>query len=141
MARLAKFVLPDGSSIVAEVDDDSLPPPMTSEPGRVMRGGIFTPDPAPAATTEIVVKANATFETALERIRSASESMLNRLTSLAQPPDELEIEFGVKLNAETGAVIAKAATEANFTIHMKWTSAKANGNRHGGDAQSPDPKE
>jgi hypothetical protein len=129
MARLAKFILPDGSSIVAEVDDDSLAPPVVHEPGRVMRGGIFTPEsaPAPAATTEIVVKANATFETALDRIRSASESMLNRLTSLAQPPDELAIEFGVKLNAETGAVIAKAATEANFTIHMKWTRAKANG--------------
>ena len=51
--------------------------------------------------------------------------MLNRLTSLAEPPDELAIEFGVKLNAETGAVIAKAATEANFTINLKWTRAKS----------------
>ena len=127
MARLAKFVLPDGSSIVAEVDDDSIAPPVVSEPGRVMRGGIFTPEPAPAATTEIILKANATFETALDRIRSASESMLDRLTSLTQPPDELAIEFGVKLNAETGAVIAKLSTEANFTVHMKWTRAKANG--------------
>ena len=33
------------------------------------------------------------------------------------------------LNAETGAVIAKLSTEANFTIHMKWT--RANGAKGG----------
>jgi hypothetical protein len=111
MARLAKFVLPDGSSIVAEVDDDSL------DSSRVMRGGT-------APMPELVIQANNTFEAALDRIRTAAESMLTRLTSLAQPPDELAIEFGVKLNAETGAVIAKAATEANFTINLKWSRAK-----------------
>lgn len=111
MARLAKFVLPDGSSIVAEVDDDSF------ESSRVMRGGAVV-------TSELIVQANNTFETALDRIRTAAESMLSRLTSLAQPPDELAIEFGVKLNAETGAVIAKAATEANFKINLKWSRAK-----------------
>lgn len=112
MARLAKFVLPDGSSIVAEVDDESF------ESSRVMRGGAGT-------MPELVIKANDSFETALDRIRTAAESMLNRLTSLAQPPDQLAIEFGVKLNAETGAVIAKAATEANFKINLTWSRPKA----------------
>ena len=112
MARVAKFILPDGSSIAAEVDDESI------ESSRVMRGGAVAP-------ADFVVKANDTFETALDRIRSAAESMLHRLTSLTEPPDELAIEFGVKLNAETGAVIAKAATEANFTINLKWTRAKS----------------
>jgi hypothetical protein len=37
------------------------------------------------------------------------------------------VEFGVKLNAETGAVIAKAATEANFKINLKWTRAASAG--------------
>ncbi len=132
MARLAKFVLPDGSSIVAEVDDDSYHPPILppsaegDSPGRLMRGG-FNPAPAAASAvaTELVVRANDTFDTALERIRSAADAMLIRLTSLTQPPDELTVEFGVKLNAETGAVIAKAATEANFTIHLKWSRAGA----------------
>ncbi len=137
MARLAKFVLPDGSSIVAEVDDDSYhspilsPSPESDSPGRVMRGG-FSPAPAAASAvaTELVIKANDTFDTALDRIRSAADAMLNRLTSLTQPPDELTVEFGVKLNAETGAIIAKAATEANFTINLKWSRAK--GTQSGG---------
>ena len=110
MARLAKFVLPDGSSIVAEVDDESY------DSSRVMRGGAV-------ASSEIVVKANESFESALDRVRWAAEGLLNRLTSLATPPDELEVEFGVKLNAETGVVIAKAVTEANFRVNLKWTRA------------------
>lgn len=101
---------------------------MGESSGRVMRGGGFTSASAATSTvaTELVVKANDTFDTALERIRSAADAMLNRLTSLTQPPDELTVEFGVKLNAETGAVIAKAATEANFTIHLKWLRSKGN---------------
>jgi hypothetical protein len=113
MARLAKFVLPDGNSIVAEVDDESF------DSSRVMRGGAI-------ASSEIVVKANESFESALDRVRWAAEGLLARLTSLASPPDEVAIEFGVKLNAETGAVIAKAATEANFKINIKWTRAASN---------------
>ena len=103
MARLAKFVLPDGNSIVAEVDDESF------DTSRVMRGGVL-------GSSEIVMKANESF---------AAEGLLDRLTSLASPPDEVEVEFGVKLNAETGAVIAKAATEANFKINLKWTRANS----------------
>lgn len=114
MTRLAKFVLPDGSSVVAEVDDESV------DTTRVMRGGAVT-------SSEIVVKANESFETALDRVRWAAEGLLARLTSLASPPDEVAVEFGVKLNAETGAVIAKAATEANFRINLKWTRASSNG--------------
>jgi hypothetical protein len=110
MARLAKFVLPDGSSIVAEVDDESY------DSSRVMRGGAVS-------SSEIVVKANESFESALDRVRWAAEGLLNRLTSLATPPDELEVEFGVKLNAETGVVIAKAVAESNFRVNLKWTRA------------------
>jgi hypothetical protein len=112
MARLAKFVLPDGNSIVAEVDGEPF------DTSRVMRGGVL-------GSSEIVVKANESFETALDRVRWAAEGLLDRLTSLASPPDEVEVEFGVKLNAETGAVIAKASTEANFKINLKWTRASS----------------
>jgi len=115
MARLAKFVLSDGSSIVAEVDDND----SFESPRSVMRGGAM-------ASPEFVVKANETFDAALDRVRYAAETMLDRLTSLTRPPDEVAVEFGVKLNAETGAVIAKASTEANFKINLKWTRAASN---------------
>jgi len=48
---------------------------------------------------------------------------LQQLRSLAEPPDEVAVEFGVKMNAETGAIIAKASTEANFKINLTWKKA------------------
>jgi hypothetical protein len=43
---------------------------------------------------------------------------------LATPPDTVKIEFGVKLTAEAGVVIAKAATEANFKLSLEWSAGK-----------------
>jgi hypothetical protein len=114
MSRLAKFDLPDGTSIVAEVEDGAV------DSSRIMRGGAV-------GSSEIVVKANESFESALDSVRVAAEGLLDRLTSLTRPPDEVAVEFGVKLSAETGAVIAKVSTEANFKVNLKWTRENANG--------------
>lgn len=106
MTTVAKFPLEGGSFVIVEVDD------VCAASERIMRGGVLP--------TETVVKATQSFEGALDGVRSASEALLARLLSLAQPPDEISVEFGVKLNAESGAVIAKVAAEANFTIGLKW---------------------
>jgi hypothetical protein len=37
------------------------------------------------------------------------------------------VEFGVKMSAETGAVIAKASTEANFKINLSWKKSPPSG--------------
>lgn len=110
MANLARFPLSTGGSVVVEMDDAA------SAPQKTMRGGV---------AADAIAKASQTFDEALDGVRSASEAMLAQLASLAQPPDELAIEFGIKLNAETGAVIAKAAAEANFTVSLKWKRGTA----------------
>jgi hypothetical protein len=58
-------------------------------------------------------------------VRSAAEGILHQLRSLAQPPDEVAVEFGVKMNAQAGAIIAKASSEANFKINVTWKKAPA----------------
>jgi non-ribosomal peptide synthetase component E (peptide arylation enzyme) len=105
MAELAQFPLSGGGVVVVETDAADM------SARRVMRGG--------GAETAIAT-ANATFESALQTIRSVAEGILNQLRSLAEPPDEVAVEFGVKMSAETGAVIAKASTEANFKINLSW---------------------
>ncbi len=104
MAELAQFPLNGGGVLVVEVDTADSPA------RRVMRG----------ANPETVATATATFESALQTVRSAAEGILHQLRSLAEPPDEVEVEFGVKMSAETGAIIAKASTEANFKINLTW---------------------
>jgi hypothetical protein len=110
MSPLAQFPLKDGGSLFVEVDGAE------RSPGRVMRG---------SAAAEAIDKASDTFESALENVRSAAEGILEQLRSLAQPPDEVAVEFGVKMSAETGAIIAKASGEANFKINLTWKKSDA----------------
>lgn len=35
-------------------------------------------------------------------------------------PDEVTVEFGIKLGAETGIVVAKGSTEVHFTVTLCW---------------------
>lgn len=104
MKRLAEFSLDDGSTILVEVDTpDSV--------GGTMRG---------VAPSEMVEKARDTFEAALAKIRPAAEAIISKLRDLSERPDIVEVEFGLKLSASAGAVIASAATEANFKINLTW---------------------
>ncbi|MBB2948920.1 class 3 adenylate cyclase [Actinoplanes lutulentus] len=71
-------------------------------------------------TTEIIGKASETLEQALAQIRPAAEAIRDSVRSLAEPPDRVSVEFGVKVTAEAGVVVARATSEANFTVKMEW---------------------
>jgi hypothetical protein len=36
-------------------------------------------------------------------------------------PDTKEVEFGIKLTAEAGALISKVAGEGHFTVRLAWS--------------------
>ena len=36
-------------------------------------------------------------------------------------PDEVTVEVGIKFVGEAGIVIARASTEANLVVTLKWT--------------------
>lgn len=57
---------------------------------------------------------------ALTGVRRAAAQVLDAVRSISVPPDNCEIQFGVKLSGSLGAIIAKASTEANFTIKLTW---------------------
>ncbi|HIQ00701.1 MAG TPA: hypothetical protein EYH30_00975 [Anaerolineales bacterium] len=103
MRRLVEFPLEDGGTILVEVD-------VPEEPGMVpaARGG------------EVVQRAQQSFEAALEKIRPAAQAIIAKLRALHDPPDEIEVEFGLKMNAEAGAVVAAAGVEANYKVTLTW---------------------
>ena len=41
------------------------------------------------------------------------------------PPDEVQVEFGIVLNAEAGAVLAAASAGANYKVTMTWKQQSA----------------
>ncbi|MDF5753631.1 CU044_2847 family protein [Spongiactinospora sp. TRM90649] len=71
-----------------------------------------------AAGNGAVARARASLDDVLRTIRPALGSVAKALKDMR--PDELEIEFGVKVGAESSVVIAKGTTEANFTIRLLW---------------------
>jgi Trypsin-co-occurring domain 1 len=80
------------------------------EPTRGLRSG----------TEEIVARAGDTFEAALTRIQPVALSLISGFRSIADAPEEIEVCFGVQLRADFGAVIARAAGEANFNVTLRW---------------------
>ncbi len=108
MKRLIEYPLKDGGAILIEVDE-----PDTEG---VTRAGRFG---------DVAEKAQQTFETAIERIRPAAATIITKLSDLAEAPEQIQVEFGLKLSAKAGAFIASADSEANFKITMTW-KRKAN---------------
>ena len=67
------------------------------------------------------LQATRTFESALDSVRSAAESALRVLRDGTLAPDGVEIEFGVKLSAEAGAVITKGTAEGHLVVRLTWS--------------------
>jgi NTP-dependent ternary system trypsin peptidase co-occuring protein len=105
MKRLVEFPLEGGGVVPVEIDEASA--------GPTMRG-------LGKDRTTVAERADKTFEEATATVIPAADSLLARLRGAHDPADEISIEFGVQLNAQTGAFIASAAVGANFKVSMTW---------------------
>lgn len=103
MEGLVEFRTGDGAVIAVEAADDIRGSRLVSRDG--------------------TVQAARTFENALDGVRSAAEAALRVFRDGALQPDGVEIEFGVKLSAETGAIIAKGTAEGHLVVKLTWTPA------------------
>ena len=103
MSELVEYELADGTRVLVEVEETHV--------GPVTRGG---------RGLDEIVKADGTLEQALRRIGPVTVAAFDQLRQLANPPDEIDIEFGVKLHADLGAIIARTGGEANFQIALRW---------------------
>ncbi|MGW3938884.1 CU044_2847 family protein [Streptomyces phaeochromogenes] len=77
------------------------------------------------ARADGTVQAARTFEGSLEGVRAAAESALRVFRDGSLKPDTVEIEFGVKLTAEAGALIAKSAVEGHLVVKLSWSPSGA----------------
>lgn len=75
------------------------------------------PQPASRAG-EASVKVKKTFEEAVAGIRPIATALFSAVHGLA--PEEVEIEFGIKVSVEAGVVLASAASEAHCVVKLKW---------------------
>jgi hypothetical protein len=104
--RLVEYDLEGGGSILVEVDVEDL---------------YAADDLVPAASPgELAAKAGQTFEQALSTVKRVAESVVRQIEELPRKPDEVGVEFGLKLAGGVNAVLASASGEANVSVTLTW---------------------
>lgn len=106
MTQVLRMDLEDGSSLLVEATEPGGP-----ELDRVGRA------------SDVLNHTADTLEQALERVKPALSSMVRQAKNLVEPPQRLAVEFGIKVTAGAGIVVARAATEANFKLTLEWSKA------------------
>ncbi|MBN3905717.1 MAG: hypothetical protein HWQ35_03770 [Nostoc sp. NMS1] len=109
--QITEFYLEDGTKFLAEVDE----PENSNSLVRVAR-----PDAG-----QMVVEAKKKFDEVLDQIQPVASAIIIKLSQLNTPADEVEVKFGIKLNAVAGAIFTSVGGEANYEITLKWKQDKA----------------
>jgi hypothetical protein len=71
-------------------------------------------------TEELVEKSRQAIDKAMDTIQGMAVRTIAAAKKISEPPDAIEVEFGIKLDAEAGAMVAKAGTEASINVKMVW---------------------
>jgi hypothetical protein len=69
---------------------------------------------------ELAEKSAQAIDKAMDTVRGMAVRSVKAVKDLTDPPDNIEVEFGIKLDAEAGAMVAKASTEASFNVTLSW---------------------
>ncbi|MBT2565332.1 hypothetical protein J7I84_02265 [Arthrobacter sp. ISL-85] len=77
----------------------------------------------PARNEQGILDTGRRLEDALASVRPAARAALEAMAELI--PEQIQIEFGVKLAGDAGAVIAKSSSDAHFVLRMSWTPMAA----------------
>jgi hypothetical protein len=108
MKRTVRFPLAAGKGFIsAEVEDES----------KVVERG--------PRVSGVVEEAKVTFEAALDTIQPIAAALMDKLASVGRSLTEVSVEFDLKMNAETGLIIASGGVEANFRVSLKFKPNEA----------------
>ncbi len=114
MREIIPMRLQDGSSILVEVEEAE------------QKGGLV---PAGRSPAEVAAEVKQSFEGALDGVRALAGTVVTKLREMADCPDEIEAEFGLKVTAEAGVVFAAAGAEANYKVTLTWKHSGKKGKK------------
>lgn len=104
MAEIVRFHSEQGSSVLVET---------------VGRG----PGMREVGVWDAIRDADASWESVLRRVRELSDQVAGQVATMVTKPDEVTVELGVSINAESQIVVAKASAEGTLKITMKWNAS------------------
>lgn len=100
--KLIEVPLDDGGVVLVEVEEHEDGIVRSARPG------------------EVVATAAESLQASLDRIRPVAGALVGKLRDLADRPEEITVEFGIKWSAQAGVIVAQAASEANFKVTLRW---------------------
>ena len=103
MKSLSKYSLDDGSYIFIEAEEPQ---------------GIAL---ASREGTGVQSKVIMGFREELDKVMPVANVIITKFRDLSSKPDEVQLQFGLKMSATAGAIITSGAIEANFNVTLKWT--------------------
>ena len=90
MPHYIQFTTEDGGTILVEAAEEE-----TYQPG-VVKAGLRD------KVKETVAQAQNSFEDGLEVVRRNASAFIKKVRGLSDPPDEVEVSFGLKATGEVG---------------------------------------
>jgi len=99
---MTEFVIDENAPVIVE---------FAPRPG-VIQAGISSDD--------IVEKSSKALDSAMNTIIHMSKRVISTVDGLDKKPDSIGIEFGLKFDAEAGAILAKVGLEAALNVKLSW---------------------
>lgn len=74
--------------------------------------------------SKLAYQASQTFSEAIAKsVKPVAQALMKEVKSLQDPPDEVEVAFGIVMSMEAGAVVTVGGN-ANFCVKLKWSCSK-----------------
>jgi hypothetical protein len=113
MSELVRFESDQGGEVLVEVAE----PVDGPTGGRVTRGG--------GRSAAVISDAGESLEQVLGKLGPVIQGVVTKLRESADWPEQVEVEFAVKISADSNVIIARAGGEANFRVLMRWSKEPA----------------
>jgi len=104
--RLVEFELKDGSPVYVEVEEE-----IPAGFQKTKRGDEDKEEPKKAGP----------FKDALDRIKPAAEMVVDAFREFNRP-DEIAVEFALKVSGKANVFVFSSDTEATFKVVLKWAN-------------------
>jgi hypothetical protein len=74
----------------------------------------------------VIYDVKGKFDEVLDSGHDAAASTSTKFRDKVLDPEHVEIEFGMRFNAEAGAVIAKTSAEGHLSVMLTWSRQASN---------------
>lgn len=111
MSRYVQYQTENGGIVLVEVEDGE----------EDIQSGVVRAGRLGDKLQDTVVETQTRFEDAMDTVHHSAQTIIKKIRGLSDPPDEVEVIFGLKAVGEFGNLaVAKAGVEANYTVKLIW---------------------